>query len=476
MSRIMMPNASMAATAAPANAPGSGTGKTAGGNAFAGALVQAIGGAGEQTAPTASGGLPASALLAAALGSLTGEGDGEADAGLLELLSGLIDRMQPMTEDETIPDDARDPLAELLASLQALLEQLSPALSAATPSLELNPAAGDELAALPEAGQGSGADRLALLLPALLHASKQAFALTLQPEEAETAFANAIQRLQQALAPAIASQPEAQQAQAQASADPSKAPVAMPMSGSGQQAAEETVVLTEPRKAVSAFKEPIVLWNLTNAAGASAETGDTAVVQAAAEDRPADGNGQSLPWMLMGQEAARQANVQNGKPALPAQVPVHQFSQQVGNYLVKQFVLTEGNGISEAKLSLRPEHLGQVDIRIAMQDGQLTAQFVAHNGTAKELLENQMSQLRAALQVQGIQVERMEVVEPSGLNGSALFQGHEQREPGSGGSGGQTSKRDRDSSYEDPVTFEAEMERTSVLKEAGYGGAINVTA
>ncbi|MBB6694747.1 flagellar hook-length control protein FliK [Cohnella xylanilytica] len=476
MSRIMMPNASMGPAAAPATASGSGAGKTAGGNAFAGALVQAIGGEGSQAAPSATTGLTVSAMLAAALGSLTGEGDAEANAGLLELLSGLIDRMQPLAEDETLPEDARDPLAELLASLQALLEQLSPALPEATTSPDMQLTAGDELAALPETGQGSGADRLALLLPALLHASKQAFALTSQPEEAEKAFANAIQRLQQALAPAIAAQSEAQTAQAQAAADPSKASVALPLSGSGPQTAEETVVAAEPRKAVSAFKEPIVLWNLANAADASAETADMPVVQAAAEDRPADGNGQPLPWMLMGQEAAKQANAQSGQPTLPAQVPVHQFSQQVGNYLVKQFVLTEGNGISEAKLSLRPEHLGQVDIRIAMQDGQLTAQFVAHNGTAKELLENQMAQLRAALQVQGIQVERMEVVEPTGLNGSALFQGHEQREPGSGGGDGQASKRDREGSYEDPVTFEAEMERTSVLREAGYGGAINVTA
>jgi len=142
--------------------------------------------------------------------------------------------------------------------------------------------------------------------------------------------------------------------------------------------------------------------------------------------------------------------------------------------LVKQFQLTQGNGISEAKLKLTPEHLGQVDIRIVMNNGVLTAQFIADSPAAREMLENQMAQLRASLSGQGLQVERLEVVQPSSASSGATFQNQEHRNSKSGRDGS-SDGRSGGEGGEDAV-FEAELERNSSLKEIGYGSSINVTA
>lgn len=55
-----------------------------------------------------------------------------------------------------------------------------------------------------------------------------------------------------------------------------------------------------------------------------------------------------------------------------------------------------------------------------MQNGHLVAQFMTEHAGAKDMLEQQMNQLRAALQSQGLQVEKLEVTQnntPSIHNG-----------------------------------------------------------
>lgn len=102
--------------------------------------------------------------------------------------------------------------------------------------------------------------------------------------------------------------------------------------------------------------------------------------------------------------------------SLPAPVPVENFAKEVSGFLVGKFDIVKLQGLSEARISLYPEHLGQVDVKITMQNGQMVAQFVTEHVLAKESLEGQMSQLRAALQAQGIQVTKLEVTQNSSLS------------------------------------------------------------
>ncbi len=124
-------------------------------------------------------------------------------------------------------------------------------------------------------------------------------------------------------------------------------------------------------------------------------------------------------------------------------VPVSQFAQQMDTFITGKLEIVKKGGVAEATITLFPENLGQVDVKITMQNGNLIAQFnTAHSG-AKDMLEQQMSQLRAALQSQGIQVEKLEVTQ----NNTPLFSqfnGQQGKQPGSNGQQGGRSKERRE--------------------------------
>ncbi|GAA0134150.1 hypothetical protein YSY43_09900 [Paenibacillus sp. YSY-4.3] len=126
-----------------------------------------------------------------------------------------------------------------------------------------------------------------------------------------------------------------------------------------------------------------------------------------------------------GQLAMRDGLAAPIKPAAPA-VPVEQFGKEMGAFLVNKFEVVKLQGMSQARISLYPEHLGQVDVRITVQNGQLIAQFVTEHAFARESLESQMAQLRLALQAQGLQVSKLEVTQNSSLSSHMYQDGRQQ--------------------------------------------------
>lgn len=65
--------------------------------------------------------------------------------------------------------------------------------------------------------------------------------------------------------------------------------------------------------------------------------------------------------------------------------------------------------LSEIRIQLKPEHLGQVSLRIATQNGIVVAQFMAESQRVKEIIEAGFNQLRDALAEQGINIAQIEV-------------------------------------------------------------------
>lgn len=119
-------------------------------------------------------------------------------------------------------------------------------------------------------------------------------------------------------------------------------------------------------------------------------------------------------------------------------IPVENFGKEMSGFLVNKLEIIKLQGMSEARITLYPEHLGHVDVKITMQGGQLVAQFVTEHAFAKESLEQQMAQLRSALQSQGLQVSKLEVTQNSSLSSHMYHDGHQS---GSGNGQQQTSKR-----------------------------------
>lgn len=149
--------------------------------------------------------------------------------------------------------------------------------------------------------------------------------------------------------------------------------------------------------------------------------------QVAADSTLAETDGwiQSGTIVTAGQLALRDHSVAALK--IPAnQVPVEKFSDEVGKFIVNKLEIIKAGGVSEARISLYPEHLGQVDVKITMQNGHMVAQFVTEHLFAKESLEGQMAQLRSALQSQGLQVNKLEVTQNAGLSSHMYQDGRQQ--------------------------------------------------
>lgn len=124
--------------------------------------------------------------------------------------------------------------------------------------------------------------------------------------------------------------------------------------------------------------------------------------------------GGNLPQFGGQAPLATPAPVQSGQSFQRADVPAHQVTanqlpEQVTQIFVKQMNLTQVNGVHTAKLILNPQSLGKVDVTITSKNGVITAQFAAETQAGKDMLDNQLGSLRAALSQQGLQVERLEV-------------------------------------------------------------------
>ena len=164
---------------------------------------------------------------------------------------------------------------------------------------------------------------------------------------------------------------------------------------------------------------------------------DTAVDDLTMEPKEHEDSVPTGQIVTAGQLAIRDSGIISVKHVAKP-VPVEQFAKEMSGFLVNKLDIVNLKGVSEARISLYPEHLGQVDVRITMQNGQLTAQFMTEHAFAKESLEQQMAQLRTALQSQGLQVNKLEVTQNSALS-SHMY--HDGRQSGSGAGQQQSEKR-----------------------------------
>lgn len=92
--------------------------------------------------------------------------------------------------------------------------------------------------------------------------------------------------------------------------------------------------------------------------------------------------------------------------------------------VVQKAELTVKANSSEMKIQLEPEFLGKLTIKIALEDGLLTARFTTENHQVKHLLESNLVNLRQSLEAQGIKVEKTEVNVQ--LDSGGTFGGYEE--------------------------------------------------
>ena len=93
----------------------------------------------------------------------------------------------------------------------------------------------------------------------------------------------------------------------------------------------------------------------------------------------------------------------------PATIPERDVVAQLVQSLRVQF----RDGIGEAVVKLKPEHLGSVQISLKIENGSIKATVQAEVAAVRQWLESQQDTLRTSLAEQGLRLERF-VVEPDG--------------------------------------------------------------
>lgn len=105
--------------------------------------------------------------------------------------------------------------------------------------------------------------------------------------------------------------------------------------------------------------------------------------------------------------------VQSNEPTIRAQY----VQKDLQDVIVRQLQMTRfPNGVQEAKIRLYPANLGSVEVKLIVQQGVVSAHFIAETKAGKELLDSQLAGLRASLISQGLQVDKLEVNIPQQSN------------------------------------------------------------
>jgi len=94
--------------------------------------------------------------------------------------------------------------------------------------------------------------------------------------------------------------------------------------------------------------------------------------------------------------------------------------------IVQSIRMQANQGVSEAKVQLRPEHLGALNITLKVENGQVTATIQAEVPAVRHWIESHESSLRQALLDQGLELNRL-IVHPDGEASSG--EAHDQEAP-----------------------------------------------
>lgn len=164
--------------------------------------------------------------------------------------------------------------------------------------------------------------------------------------------------------------------------------------------------------------------------------------------------------------------------SVPQRVPLTSVIEHLNTWMVKH-AFGNGNLKTETMIKLMPEQLGQVEVKLSMQNGQLTATIVTESAMAKDVLESNLASLRASLQTQGVAVERLTVSQqqPSGFH-SGMFQEGKQQRQSSGREedrGQRVRKDDGTEDWADVLAVSSEQE-TAVLEAYGSGSSFRAKA
>lgn len=82
---------------------------------------------------------------------------------------------------------------------------------------------------------------------------------------------------------------------------------------------------------------------------------------------------------------------------------------EIVKQIVEKLKVDFRQDVTEIKLTLKPESLGDVSLKISVQNGVVTAQFTAESQRVKEIIESNFAELKNSLNEKGVQVSELTV-------------------------------------------------------------------
>jgi flagellar hook-length control protein FliK len=93
----------------------------------------------------------------------------------------------------------------------------------------------------------------------------------------------------------------------------------------------------------------------------------------------------------------------------PTEVGQDNLRTQTLDQIVKRVVIHVKNGQHEAKIDLKPDFLGHVRMQVTTVNHQVIVKILTEFSIVKDMIENNIHQLKADLQQQGLNVDKLEV-------------------------------------------------------------------
>ena len=121
-----------------------------------------------------------------------------------------------------------------------------------------------------------------------------------------------------------------------------------------------------------------------------------------------DGDGKDSGFLFsQDQMPPNLARLENG--AQSAEAAPRNLMSQTLDQIVQKAVLSLHNGQHEIELHLKPDYLGHIRMQIVSEGHQVAIKIAAEFPFVKDMLENNLHQLRADLQAQGLNIDELEV-------------------------------------------------------------------
>jgi len=92
--------------------------------------------------------------------------------------------------------------------------------------------------------------------------------------------------------------------------------------------------------------------------------------------------------------------------------------------IVRRAVIQVRDGQHEARIDLKPDFMGHVRMQVITENQQVTVKILTEFGFVKDMIENSIQQLKADLQQQGLEVDKIDVSVSRDSQGNKHQQGN----------------------------------------------------